>query len=321
MEQLKVIYIITNQMIGDHIKFGYTDNIDKLLDNLNTSGALPYPFKVYATYLVDNKVTNSELQMLVNGINTVNINGDYYSVKPEQVYGILEVMAKCSNTVDRLSKGDNYKHVYSNTKPTEGTSVIAVVTPDNTTSHTPTNSKRFKANGRQEPFTFSSAQVPVGAELIWIDNTSIKCTVVDDRHVSYNGKTYSLSTLDSFLCPRKNGRQGPAYFTYKGELLTLRRKRLAENAGVAAEIITEVAGSKTDFSFTDIGLTIGSLLSYNNNPNLTCLVANNNHVRYRGVMYTLVELVEYLSGNTETDPLEYFYYKDKKLSDMLKENE
>lgn len=74
--------------------------------------------------------------------------------------------------------------------------------------------------------TFEMLKIPVGSQLEYISDPSIKAKTVDNQTtVEYQGKNYKLSGLVRYL---KNGGswQGGVYFTYKGERLVDIRKRL-----------------------------------------------------------------------------------------------
>lgn len=79
---------------------------------------------------------------------------------------------------------------------------------------------------RAERMTFEMLGIPVGSELVYTVDDSIKCITVDKKNrVKYNNKTYTLSGLVVFL--KNGGRwQGGEYFTYKGKKLTdIRREK------------------------------------------------------------------------------------------------
>ena len=74
---------------------------------------------------------------------------------------------------------------------------------------------------RQSPFRFSMCNIQPGEEIEYCNNPEIKCTVVDDKTVSYQGQSYSLSSLAQLLTGSKYSVAGPRYFKYKGASLTL----------------------------------------------------------------------------------------------------
>ena len=70
---------------------------------------------------------------------------------------------------------------------------------------------------------FAKCGIPVGAELVYIEDPNVVCTVLNERKVQYNGKITSLSGIAGEI--KGHSVQGPAYFTYN-------RKKVSE---IAAE--------------------------------------------------------------------------------------
>ena len=64
-----VIYILTNPSFPESIKIGYAQNIEQRLKQLNRSETIPFAFRVYAIYEVDNKLTDKELHKLIDSLN------------------------------------------------------------------------------------------------------------------------------------------------------------------------------------------------------------------------------------------------------------
>ena len=95
-------------------------------------------------------------------------------MQPEEVYSLLESIAKISGTEDRLKRMKPEGHEIADEKLAE----------------------EIKENSRRGPFRFSVCNIPFGSELDFIDDDdSSVVTVVDDRHIEYNGQTTSLSAL------------------------------------------------------------------------------------------------------------------------------
>ena len=78
---------------------------------------------------------------------------------------------------------------------------------------------------RQSPFRFSMCNIQPGEEIEYCNNPEIKCTIVDDKTVSYQGQIYSLSALAQLLTGSKYSVAGPRYFKYRGEWLNDVRHR------------------------------------------------------------------------------------------------
>ena len=78
---------------------------------------------------------------------------------------------------------------------------------------------------RQSPFRFSMCNIQHDEEIEYCNHPEIKCTVVDDKTVSYQGQTYSLSALAQLLTGSKYSVADPRYFKYRGEWLNDMRHR------------------------------------------------------------------------------------------------
>ena len=78
------------------------------------------------------------------------------------------------------------------------------------------------SSGRKRPaINFKKCGIPVGAELVFIDDDSVRVTVVDaeKNKVEYNGETTSLSPLAEKL-RNVSAIQGASVFTYNGKKIT-----------------------------------------------------------------------------------------------------
>ena len=107
-----VIYIFTNPSFPELVKIGYTDDVSKRLDSLNSSSAVPYAFRAYAIYEVDHELEDKKVHKLIDTINpelrsVEIINGktrkrEFYQMSKEQAYTLFECIAEISGTQDRL---------------------------------------------------------------------------------------------------------------------------------------------------------------------------------------------------------------------------
>lgn len=107
-----VIYILTNPSFPEYVKIGYADDVNERLKTLNTSPAIPFAFRVYATYEVDYKLEDKKVHKLIDTINpelrsVENINGktrkrEFYQMSKEQAYTLFECIAEISGTKDSL---------------------------------------------------------------------------------------------------------------------------------------------------------------------------------------------------------------------------
>ncbi len=213
-----VIYILTNPSFPEYVKIGYADNIEKRLSQLNRSECIPFAFRVYATYEVNSRLSDLKIHSIIDKLNPNlrsidNFNGhkrvrEFYAMPPEDAYAILEAIAEIHGCADKLKLA----------KPSEDELI-----DEETAREIVEESKE-----RAAPFRFSMCNIPIGAKIEFYcrgnDNTGKICTVVDDRHVNYEGKVLSLSALASELTG-KTPVQGPSYFKFNGEWLNSIRER------------------------------------------------------------------------------------------------
>lgn len=209
-----VIYILTNPSFPDYVKIGYAKDLEKRMSQLNRSGTIPFAFRAYAVYEVESNLTDLVLHDMIDKLNPElrsieTFDGkerkrEFYAMKPDEAYSLLECIAKISGTENRLKK----------MKP-EGHEILDEQT-----------AAEIAQEAKRGPFKFSAVEIPVGATIKFINDDTVEVTVVDDRHISYKGVTTSLSALAQQLMNVDNSLQGTLYFTYEGERLTDRRDRM-----------------------------------------------------------------------------------------------
>lgn len=209
-----VIYILTNPSFPEYVKIGYASNLENRLKTLNSSTALPYAFRVYAVYEVDSRLTDKELHRLIDTLNPDlraidQFDGkerkkEFFAMSPADAYSILECIARISGTEKNLKR----------MKP-EGHEVFDEKT-----------AAEVKDEARRGPFRFSDCGIPVGAELEYVDDSSVRPVVVDDRHIRYEEEVTSLSRLAKDLKGFEHPVQGTLWFKFEGEILDDRRRRL-----------------------------------------------------------------------------------------------
>lgn len=82
---------------------------------------------------------------------------------------------------------------------------------------------------KKSRFRFSEVKIPVGAELTFIQDKTVKVYVADDIHINYEGERWSMSKLAQVLLKRKSPVQGTLHFAYKGKRLTDLREELLKS--------------------------------------------------------------------------------------------
>ena len=69
---------------------------------------------------------------------------------------------------------------------------------------------------------FKKCKIPVGAELVFTEDPSIRVNVVDERKVQYNDEITSLSAISDSI--KGYSTSGPCCVTYQGKTIS----RIAE---------------------------------------------------------------------------------------------
>lgn len=214
-----VIYILTNPSFPEYVKIGYADDVNKRLKQLNNSECIPFAFRIYATYEVDSRLSDLQVHKIIDKLNPSlrsieNFEGkkrvrEFYAMNPEDAYALLEAMAEIHGCLNKLKKYELSKAEAEAEEKAEGIS--------------------FERKERTAPFSFSLCNIQTGEQVeFWKsvnESAEMVFTVVDDKHVEYQGKKYSLSALACELTG-KSPLAGPRYFKYNGEWLNDIRDRL-----------------------------------------------------------------------------------------------
>ena len=213
------IYILTNPSFKEYVKIGYAADVKQRLDELNRSTAVPFAFRVYATYEVDSALSDKKLHSILDKLNpdlrsTEEIDGkkrirEFYAMPPEDAYSILEAIAEINGYTHRLKK---WKATAEEREDEELAQEISE-----------------QHQERLSPFRFSMCNIAVGEQIEFCydgnEHSGAICTVSDDRHVTYSGETWSLSALARSFLGWKRLPAGPMFFKYKGEWLNDLRRR------------------------------------------------------------------------------------------------
>ena len=202
-----MIYLLTNKAFQNYIKLGCTDDIGKKIKQLNRNEILPFDFQLFAEYDVDIVMTDREFCKLIDGLVPCRQEDEYsdrkenctgfFAMSAEDGYSFLESIAKITGTTDRLKR----------------------IAPEECAVSVSQNADGEQKRTRRAPFSFSKAGIPVGAEIVFTENEDIRPVVVDDRHISYNGRTTFLSALAKELLGSDVSVSGTRFFSYDGKKL------------------------------------------------------------------------------------------------------
>lgn len=210
------IYILTNPSFEEYVKIGYADNVEERVRQLNRSEAVPFAFRIYATYPVSGRLLDKEVHRIFDLLNQDLRSRDivdgkprereFFRIDPEVAFEVLMSIARINNSGCLPEKRE--------ATPKEKADVLQA---------------REDRQARAENFNFERYGIPVGAKLECpraVPHDEI--IVLDNRHVSYQGESYFLTGLMHVLLSEKNKGAGPTYFKYNGEWLNDIRQRIEQ---------------------------------------------------------------------------------------------
>ena len=179
---------MTNPALKDMFIIGFATDVEGRRRQLSTT-ALPYEYEVYATYETSGNLEDKKLHKMIDNLNPdlrVTSNREFFLMSPQEAYELLEAIATISGTKDKLKK-------------------VKLV-----------DTKKQKV--RRPPVNFAKCGIPIGAELVFVEDPSVIVTVVSDRKVQYNEEITSLSAISDRI--KGYSTSGPSYFTYNGKKIS-----------------------------------------------------------------------------------------------------
>jgi hypothetical protein len=198
----EIIYILINEAMPGYVKIGKTStSLEQRIRELSTSTSVPLPFTCfYACIVKDASFVERQLHDAFDN-NRVNPRREFFAISPERVVAALK-LAEIENITPKKDFVDSKEDQRA------------------------LNEARAEMRAK---FNFDMVNIPVGSELVFSRDENIKATVVDNKHISFNNEVTSLSASAQKILGYDYGVQGTAYWTYMGEILDERRRRL-ENA-------------------------------------------------------------------------------------------
>lgn len=205
-----VIYILTNPSFPDYVKIGYADNLESRLEQLNRSECIPFAFRAFATFEVDERLSDLKIHDMIDKLNPNlrsidKINGkqrkrEFYALSPEDAYSILRTIAELGGRLDRL-------HLFEMNEEEKKAEEIAQDVEE-------------ASRDRKSPFSFTQCGIEPGERIVFIcrgnPNSGTEFTVLDDKNVETANGPSTLSKLATILTGSKWGVAGPRYFKYNG---------------------------------------------------------------------------------------------------------
>jgi hypothetical protein len=208
------IYILTNDAMPDYIKIGFTaaDDVETRMKQLDTTG-LPLPFRLHACIEVENAQQLEKLAHDVFATQRARSNREFFLMEAETAVRYLKAVSLNDSSARWIA---SEQRMIDETG--EKLSENQVVKP------------------KLPSFTFSSANVPIGAEVKFVRDGSYVAKVVSDTEVEFEGQILKLSPLTRLIFERLGASNssgvyaGPQYFSYEEEILSERRRLFSISA-------------------------------------------------------------------------------------------
>ena len=166
----EIVYVLQNEAMPGLIKIGIThdEQVDKRLQTLYTTG-VPLPFECVWAGTVDNCAEIESL--IVNDFSDFRITAicEFFKLKPERVIPLLKKLASGEIMINKVEKMFN------------GSVSVA--------------EKEAIKQFHRPMLDFKEMGIPVGDELLYEKDPTIKVTVISNKKINFCGKEYSLSAL------------------------------------------------------------------------------------------------------------------------------
>lgn len=211
------IYILTNPSFPDWVKIGYADNVEERVKQLNRSECTPFAFRIYATYEVSSRLMDKKVHTIIDKLNRNlrsidEYNGhrrerEFFAISPEDAYAIFEAMAEINDCRYKLKK---WRVSDDSIREEEIAESIA-------------EESEHRKKARRANFTFDYWHLSKGDVLVHYKNEHIRCTIVNNRQVEYNGEILYMTPFAQKVSGKSYITNGPGWvsrhFTFNGELL------------------------------------------------------------------------------------------------------
>ena len=192
----EIIYILINEAMPGYVKIGRTSNLEQRIRQLDTTG-IPLPFECFYACTVKDADIAEKLLHDAFLDHRVRSTREFFEVSPERIVSAL-----------RLAELEN-------------------VTPNRDIVLSSEDQQALnQARTRRAGFNFKMASIPIGSELVYVNDNNVKARVIDNKRIDFNGEISSLSTAAQKLLGYPYNVQGTIYWMFEGETLDERRRRL-----------------------------------------------------------------------------------------------
>ncbi len=196
----EIVYVLINEAMPGYVKIGLTNgSLEERIRSLDTT-SVPLPFECFYAARVKNC---REVEKLLHDAfldHRIRSNREFFEISPERVVSAI-----------KLAEVEN-------------------VTPKKDFVESEEDQKALnQAREKRSAFNFGMVNIPIGAEIAFVNDENIKAKVVKlsgKRSIEFNGELTSPSTAAQKILGYPYNVQGTVYWMYQGETLDERRRRL-----------------------------------------------------------------------------------------------
>lgn len=210
MNEIGIIYILTNESMPGLIKIGSTKDIKERLKSLDKTG-VPTPFKLYYAIEIENYKQKERQLHQGYAKDRVRPNREFFRIEPENATAMLKALG-----------GREIDNTYIDISIDEAGNEIST--------------DAYETRLPQAPVTtFEMLKLMPGTKLNFTRNENITCEVYDNRKVKYQDNICSLTQITGEILKKRyswksKNVNGFQFWKYEGEILTDRRNRLENEA-------------------------------------------------------------------------------------------
>lgn len=197
----EIIYVLSNEAMPGYVKVGRTStSLEQRVRELSSSTSVPIPFTVaYACTVEDSHFVETQLHNAFSD-HRVNPRREFFNVDPERVVAALKLAE------------------------------IEDITPRSDIVDSAEDQKSLdEARKKRSRFNFQMVGIPIGSELYLSRNPMVTARVIGHggpQSIEYNGVPTSLSASAQEALGFTNAVAGTEYWSYDGETLDERRRRM-----------------------------------------------------------------------------------------------
>lgn len=196
----EIIYVLINEAMPGYVKIGMTNNdLEGRIRALDTT-SVPLPFECFYAARVANA---REVEQRLHDAfldHRVRSNREFFEITPDRVVSALKLAE-----IENVTPGRDFVETEEDQKALD------------------------EARERRAVFNFKMVDIPVGAQLQFIDNESKVATVIQQNGqytIEFDGEHTSPSAAAKKIRGTSYPLQGTLYWMYEGETLDERRRRM-----------------------------------------------------------------------------------------------